>query len=405
MNYAEALDIIKDEKKIFDDQYYTKTAATYAAIVMHPKKPFEYAVEFGRRNAFSVTIGALNKQIDLVTELNISNSAFNKIFNQRQDIIKNNSFINKETKNYGLTISELKELIFNNENLINTSQQVLDDLFYKDSNLQKGIKEKDFIFSDEEIESDAIEYLCTDDSCGCCCSKFCCDDWSFPHPRKCDYLEGGVSIGPHDEDTAGTMGGIFKCTENNIYGISNSHVFGRTKEIAMKKEAFHPSLRDIPKRDAKKIGKVIWAGYDEYLDVAFIKLNCDCGKTVLPLGNYTASPEIEFKNPIEPAIGMGVKKCGRSTGFSRGEILSVNATVDRNGGNGRKNKLYRNQIMTNAKVCKGDSGSLLVSESNHVVGLINMKNNRNTRSFANPIKAIFERSDIKLSKFINFKNN
>jgi hypothetical protein len=57
---------------------------------------------------------------------------------------------------------------------------------------------------------------------------------------------------------------------------------------------------------------------------------------------------------------MKVMKVGRTTGFTKGTIQSINATV--NVGYGAGVACFTGQISTNAMSAGGDSGSLLLAE-------------------------------------------
>jgi len=64
-------------------------------------------------------------------------------------------------------------------------------------------------------------------------------------------------------------------------------------------------------------------------------------------------------------IGMMVQKTGRTTGFSRGRILAINATVDIAYGGGQTAR-FKDQIVNTAMAAGGDSGSLLVTIIDHI---------------------------------------
>ncbi|EEG78712.1 carboxypeptidase regulatory-like domain-containing protein [Dethiobacter alkaliphilus] len=68
-------------------------------------------------------------------------------------------------------------------------------------------------------------------------------------------------------------------------------------------------------------------------------------------------------------VGMNVQKSGRSTGFSRGHITTLGATVNVGFGSG-KSARFTNQIITSKMGEPGDSGSLLLNNANHAVGLL-----------------------------------
>jgi len=70
-----------------------------------------------------------------------------------------------------------------------------------------------------------------------------------------------------------------------------------------------------------------------------------------------------------PRVGDIVEKTGRTTNFSTGKILSINATVDVNYGSGRVARFAR-QIVTTNMSAGGDSGSLVCDIKEGAVGLL-----------------------------------
>jgi S1-C subfamily serine protease len=68
-------------------------------------------------------------------------------------------------------------------------------------------------------------------------------------------------------------------------------------------------------------------------------------------------------------IGDIVRKTGRTSNFTTGRVLAVNATVDVNYGGGRKARFCR-QIITTAMARGGDSGSLVCDLEERAVGLL-----------------------------------
>lgn len=68
-------------------------------------------------------------------------------------------------------------------------------------------------------------------------------------------------------------------------------------------------------------------------------------------------------------IGLNVQKSGRSTGLTRGQIRVIKAVV-RIGFSGGRTALFTNQIVTTKMGTAGDSGSLLLNQDNHAVGLL-----------------------------------
>ena len=91
-------------------------------------------------------------------------------------------------------------------------------------------------------------------------------------------------------------------------------------------------------------------------------------------------------------VGMKVKKTGRTTEFTTGKILYTNASlmIAYEGGYA----LFVNQIITNAMSESGDSGSILLNNSNKAVGLLFAGSN--SYSIFNPISAVLKTLNIKL---------
>lgn len=85
-------------------------------------------------------------------------------------------------------------------------------------------------------------------------------------------------------------------------------------------------------------------------------------------------------------VGLGVRKAGRSTGVTYGQVLYTGATIIVGFGY-RGRALFRDQVVTSWMTAGGDSGSLLLADvDNSAVGLCFAGSN--TVSVANPIDAV-----------------
>jgi len=88
------------------------------------------------------------------------------------------------------------------------------------------------------------------------------------------------------------------------------------------------------------------------------------------------------------ALGMPVRKFGRTTGFTTGQVTVLDATVDVSYGIGRVAR-FQNQIVTTAMSQGGDSGSLLVSgDPPLAVGLLFAGSEQST--IHNPIQLVLD---------------
>lgn len=94
-----------------------------------------------------------------------------------------------------------------------------------------------------------------------------------------------------------------------------------------------------------------------------------------------------------PALGMRVRKSGRTTGYTEGTITLLNATV--NVAYGSKTARFTDQIITTAMSQGGDSGSLIVDGSeNRAVGLLFAGSAQAT--IFNPITAVLDALNISI---------
>lgn len=71
----------------------------------------------------------------------------------------------------------------------------------------------------------------------------------------------------------------------------------------------------------------------------------------------------------EPEVGMKVKKSGRSSGLTHGQITQVNVSANVNMGNG-KIAIFMDQFAMGPLSKPGDSGSIILDEGNRAVGLL-----------------------------------
>jgi hypothetical protein len=99
--------------------------------------------------------------------------------------------------------------------------------------------------------------------------------------------------------------------------------------------------------------------------------------------------EIGTVQGITPAmLGMSVRKSGRTTGFTTGEITVMDATVSVSYGSSGTAR-FDDQIVTSAMSQGGDSGSLLVAaDSLQAVGLLFAGSDQTT--IHNPIQAVLD---------------
>lgn len=219
---------------------------------------------------------------------------------------------------------------------------------------------------------------------------------------------GGVSIG-HYLITAGTLGCLVK-KGNDIYILSNNHVLANSNTASAGDPVLQPGAHDGGQNPADKIAELSefipivfeeggdggptlppceiglktagilntlasWIGSSTRLRTYRIlqtenKVDCAIAKPVNPDDVLNEILEIGKISGIKEAeLGMQIKKSGRTTGLTHGTIQQTNVTARVSFGL-NKTALFTDQLLAGAMSQGGDSGSAVLSEDNHLVGLL-----------------------------------
>jgi hypothetical protein len=213
---------------------------------------------------------------------------------------------------------------------------------------------------------------------------------------------GGVSIG-HHEITAGTLGCLVK-KNGETFILSNNHVLANSNDAQVGDPILQPGPYDGGRYPNDHI-----ADLTQFVPITFIDSPSDCptARTVADLLNNISKilgsdarlqviSEQVTDNLVDAAIarpirvedvsneilqigtisgtaqgelGMAVKKSGRTTGFTTGEILQVDVSANVQYG---QNQIARftDQLMAGPMSQGGDSGSAVLDENNQLVGLL-----------------------------------
>jgi Fibronectin type III domain len=212
----------------------------------------------------------------------------------------------------------------------------------------------------------------------------------------------GVSTG-HPAITAGTIG--CRVTDGtNVYALSNNHVYANSNNASLGDSALQPGPYDGGQdTDYYRIGTL----YDfqpinfsvlgsNTIDAAIALTTPDYLGTATLQGGYGTPSSV----PVEAAVELSVKKYGRTTLLTHGQVSEINVTITvcyANCSNPFRAKLawFDDQIgITNVGAGSfslgGDSGSLIVTEvGNNPVGLLFAGSD--TKTFANRIDLVLER--------------
>jgi len=229
---------------------------------------------------------------------------------------------------------------------------------------------------------------------------------------------GGVSIG-HPLVTAGTLGMIVK--KNGVLHIlSNNHVLANSNDANLHDQSWQPSKYDGG-TEAETIGHLAAFFPIKFIDEstcpianAIVKLFnslAEIFKRNTRLPNAISSPvnnvDCAISRPViegdiseeileigktagfaEVQVGDKVKKSGRTSGLTEGNVIATECLV--NVSYGEKVAIFEDQIITSAKSEGGDSGSAVLNEQNEAVGLLFAGNSSLTivNKIANVIDAL-----------------
>lgn len=236
---------------------------------------------------------------------------------------------------------------------------------------------------------------------------------------------GGISIG-HILISAGTLGCV---VQGNIHGtrfiLSNNHVLACSNDAKIGDSILQPGPHDSGTFPDDCIAELA-----NFIPITFTEIPSGCSisniftktinmflriigrktrlqstkqaKTNLvdaaiakPMIDSDVSDEIMEIGKIigtKPAIlGMKIKKSGRTTGLTTGEVLQVNVTVNVQYGGGRVAS-FSDQIMAGPMCEGGDSGSAVLDEDNNLVGLLFAGSD--TTMVAGRIENVFDLLDV-----------
>ncbi|MGE5178157.1 MAG: hypothetical protein ACM3PF_03595 [Bacteroidota bacterium] len=202
-------------------------------------------------------------------------------------------------------------------------------------------------------------------------------------------LQMGTSTGNDNECASGTLGCVV--TKGGAdYFLSNNHVFARENAASVGERIDAPGRYDGKPKCAQtpQIGNLaafqrINFGGTNTVDCAIAGPISGLSYTNAEAGGYTPS-----QTTVAPAVGLAVKKTGRTSGLTHDTIQAINVTITVGYQSGTAT--FTGQIQTGGSFIRsGDSGSLEVTETgNNPVGLCFAGSSQ--ASFANPIGPVLQ---------------
>ena len=206
----------------------------------------------------------------------------------------------------------------------------------------------------------------------------------------------------------GTLGALVKDASGNQYILSNNHVLARTNAAALGEDIIQPGLIDQSPACFKDSTDIV-ANLSNFISINFktkgtMRTNAvDAAIAQVRVGNVDPTGFIIdigtlSSDTVAPSLSMSVKKSGRTTGLTYGDITAVNATIDVSYGSG-KTARFTNQIVVGpgSFIAAGDSGSLMVENVDtdpRAVGLLFAGGS--TTAIANPIGDVLDAFNVSM---------
>lgn len=244
------------------------------------------------------------------------------------------------------------------------------------------------------------------------------------HTQRHRPAPGGVSIG-EETITAGTLGCLVT-HKGGIYILSNNHVLACSNEAEIGANILQPGSHDGGVYPADHI-----ANLSAYVPIQMSGLPSECpvgnaarwclnglarllgsrtrfqvvriqgginlvdAAIALPFMPEVVSSEImeigKIKGIKNAALGMKIKKSGRTTGLTHGEIEQVNVTCRVQYDEGRI-ATFEDQVMAGKMCAGGDSGSVVLTDDDCLMGLL-FAGSENSM-IANRIQNVFSLLDL-----------
>ncbi|MEV6240167.1 hypothetical protein [Lentzea sp. NPDC051838] len=219
-------------------------------------------------------------------------------------------------------------------------------------------------------------------------------------------LRGGISIGPArsfrvvppevekagEFVIAGTLGAfvITKTEPGKVLGLTTFHVGCVDDSWAVGDEFVHPSRVDGGVPGADQVAVLDRAALAGSVSAAGLRMGARPFRAeIIDIGAITGTARAQ--------VGSTVRKRGRTTELTYGVIVSTDATLRLDFGDGIGIRTLRDQIRVHSADRfgdHGDSGAVLVDADNRVVGLYVAGSG--STGFANPIEPVLRQLDVDL---------
>ena len=212
-------------------------------------------------------------------------------------------------------------------------------------------------------------------------------------------LLGGISIGPcrqvDGQGFVGTLGAIVRDTRTGApMLLGNYHVFALDEDGAPGDALAQPGPPDGGACPQFLAGWLVRSSVGGEVDCAVAAPSRPVVRWIADIGPIAGT--------AKPAIGQRVRKRGRTTGVTYGTIDTIDLTQQISFGT--ELVTLTNQINVipdttrNAQFgARGDSGAVLVTDDNEIVGLYMAGDEESGNGIANPIASVLSALDVELA--------
>ena len=191
------------------------------------------------------------------------------------------------------------------------------------------------------------------------------------YTNKIRPIAPGYSVG-HPAITAGTIGGFFKDSDDDVVILGNNHVLANVNNCNICDLCVQPGPLDMPPSPfIGWIRPVIALEYIGHLkrfvrleangnvqDSAIVKVHPDLINNSGFIVSYPDGIE-STGNPTDPVLGMNVIKFGRTTEMTTGTVTALNGTFSVNFG-AYGTKAFNDCVVLTPMSAGGDSGSVIM---------------------------------------------
>lgn len=228
-------------------------------------------------------------------------------------------------------------------------------------------------------------------------STFTAENINIPKPLGC-------SIGRQNVEKSGTLGLRVRLADGKIYGMSCYHVLF-PNELAKKRFNIHkpdssniiqpnficsPSAPDVTCGVLHPLGQVSHGELSPTIDCGFFETTTeDIDSNIYRLPTATRIYDIKAGDERR---ALAVKFCGRTSGpeIITGVVFAISASPQVEYDEVPPLS-FRNVIQLKIKACKGDSGSVVLTEDNLLLGMIFAVSDDQEYAYIIPMRTIYNR--------------